>query len=159
MRWSSTFPILLNIVNKSRAISSSTSNSISRRLFSSVHNGANTTSSSATTIPEPNLLTRAIIRYYSPFAMKVTAFVFGMGGVVIGEEIQKYNVAENNVSWKDRLTTDSVTGLVFAFSGYYLHMFLPSLMIIFPLFALIPDESDKVMNNKSDDIPNDETKT
>ncbi len=57
------------------------------------------------------------MRYYSPFAMKVTSFVFGIGGVALGEELQKDVIAENKVSWKERLTADSAIGFLFAMFG------------------------------------------
>ncbi len=74
--------------------------------------------------------------------MKVTSFVFGIGGVALGEELQKDVIAENKVSWKERLTADSAIGFLFAMFGYYIHVCLPCMIVVVPLFAAVHDYSN-----------------
>ena len=84
--------------------------------------------------------------YYSSFAMKCTAFVSGVGGVLLVDVIQQSQrknqelVIENQ---KQRLLIDAFGGLMFGLGGFYVHMYLPFFLIAIPVISSLPDSSSE----------------
>ncbi len=151
--------MMMNIIinnYKTRSVPSNSKSPLSKnshRIFSNFYSGTATSG-------KPNILIRALIRYYSPFAMRVTSFVFGVGGVFLAEELQqKDKNDDSNINWSKRLGIDAIGALVYGFVGFYLHMLLPFILVFYPLLIFIPQDSDSVDNDDDDDDDDDDDET
>lgn len=100
---------------------------------------------------QSNIFISCVARYYSPTAMKCTSFLFGIGGILLADDIQQVNKVET-ITFGQRLLVDACSGFCFAFGGFYLHMFLPAfLFVVVPLILLFPD--DEAVADESDESP------
>lgn len=88
---------------------------------------------------KPNLVMRVLEKFYSPLAVKCTTAVFTCFGIYIAEEIQHIEDPKSEIPMSRRLFVDACGAFMFGSFGFYLHLFLPALLTIFPLLSLLPD--------------------
>ncbi len=78
--------------------------------------------------------------------MKCTALVCGIGGIWFAESLRSSINAET-IPLGPRLFWNGFSGICFALSGMYVHMFLPAILIVIvPMCLAYPDYEPNVGN-------------